>query len=193
MQASNRNDETNSGRYLQPEPLLSEPSFVAFRANRARTLPAYAYASSNPIGLTDPTGRYSVEGPCNTPNVTEDKAEIELIALQYAEKLEEFESLCGLNSFKECVKAQVADVKVTCNENTTLECSKPRSDGPLGAYVVDRGSCGAPTDRIFWCNLKLTADQAARILVHEAAHTCGWGHCQGHGVPGDLCKPNELR
>ena len=83
--------------------------------------------------------------------------------------------------------------EVTCNENTTLECKKPRSGGPLGAYVVDRGSCGAPSDRVFWCNLKLSADQAARILVHEAAHTCGWDHCQGHGVPDNGCGSNELR
>lgn len=186
--------QVGPGRYLSPEPILSEPSFVGSRAVNARTLQAYAYANNNPITSSDPTGLYSVDGACNIPSKGKEKAEIERIANKYADKLEDYQKLCGLNSFKQCVKDQIRDVKVTCNENTTIECKKPASEGrERAAYVTDLGRCGAPTDRIFWCNRKMTADQAAKVLVHEAAHTCGWDHCQGKGVPDNGCTSDELR
>jgi hypothetical protein len=98
------------GRYLSSEPILGEVSFVGSRARLAKTLPAYAYANSNPIGLIDPTGLYSVDGACNIPSKGKEKVEIERIANKYADKLEEFQTLCGLNSFKACVKNRHVDV-----------------------------------------------------------------------------------
>jgi hypothetical protein len=36
-----------------------------------------------------------------------------------------------------------------------------------------------------WCEEKATPDCRAKAMVHELAHSCGWSHGQGLGVPGD--------
>lgn len=46
--------------YLQPEPLLSEPHYVAASARRGMSMPAYAYANSNPIVYFDSNGLQTV-------------------------------------------------------------------------------------------------------------------------------------
>lgn len=47
---------TRSSHPVQPEPLLSQPEFVSWRAKQGLGVPAYAYASNNPITRVDPDG-----------------------------------------------------------------------------------------------------------------------------------------
>ncbi|WP_395847605.1 RHS repeat-associated core domain-containing protein [Cystobacter fuscus] len=54
----NRYYDPSIGRYLQPEPLLQYPEWVA---------PAYAYALNNPLHYTDPDGRQAVPLPVPPP------------------------------------------------------------------------------------------------------------------------------
>ncbi len=44
------------GRYLQPEPLLSEPGFVVNEAMGGYSAAAYAYARNNPVNVVDADG-----------------------------------------------------------------------------------------------------------------------------------------
>jgi RHS repeat-associated protein len=52
----NRYYDSHIGGYLQPEPMLQNPQAVLAAAMQGDSLPAYAYALSNPINFTDATG-----------------------------------------------------------------------------------------------------------------------------------------
>jgi RHS repeat-associated protein len=52
----NRFYDANAGRYLEPEPMLQKPSAVIGWAAAGRSFPAYAYAFSNPLSMSDPSG-----------------------------------------------------------------------------------------------------------------------------------------
>ena len=45
-----------TGRYLQPEPLLQDPNFSFAAAKKGRSAPAYAYALNNPLYFVDRDG-----------------------------------------------------------------------------------------------------------------------------------------
>jgi hypothetical protein len=48
--------ETLNGRYLSPEPLLQDPSWVRNELEDGHQAPAYSYARNNPVSYSDPTG-----------------------------------------------------------------------------------------------------------------------------------------
>lgn len=182
----NRYYDPMSGRYLASEPLMVEPVNVAAACAQGQSMSTYQYATSSPTRTTDPTGLYEVDGNCNLPSKGKEKKAIENAARKLASQISNEEKVCSEADLRTCVMKQINDVKVTCNENTTIECNKPDSDhkGQTLAYATV-GRCGGPSDRVFWCKRKLSADCAAEVLVHEAAHSCGWNHFDGAGVPGN--------
>jgi RHS repeat-associated protein len=57
-----RNYDAFGGRYLQPEPMLSDaPWMVRHRALEGRATPVYAYANNNPISRVDPNGLWDID------------------------------------------------------------------------------------------------------------------------------------
>src|SRR5205823_3816970 len=52
----NRFYDPSVGRYTAPDPFVQDPSLVVPLAKSGASMPAYAYASNNPIASTDPTG-----------------------------------------------------------------------------------------------------------------------------------------
>jgi hypothetical protein len=46
-------------------------------------------------------------------------------------------------------------------------------------------SCEHPLKEVNWCEQSASRECRARAMVHELAHSCGWKHYQGLGVPGD--------
>lgn len=87
-----------------------------------------------------------------------------------------------------CVHAQCAGIKIKCSEYIQKECKKNSEDGtlpPFGyVYRLSDTSCENPVGEINWCELpeenrKCRAD----AMVHELAHSCGWAHGEGLGVP----------
>ncbi|MCY1040256.1 hypothetical protein OV208_02900 [Corallococcus sp. bb12-1] len=50
--------DPGTGRYLQPEPLLSDPKFVRQMAMEGHGMPMYAYALNSPLHYTDPNGMW---------------------------------------------------------------------------------------------------------------------------------------
>jgi RHS repeat-associated protein len=53
----NRFYDANAGRYLEPEPLLQDPTYEQRMARAGMSVPTYAYALNNPGRLADPTGK----------------------------------------------------------------------------------------------------------------------------------------
>jgi hypothetical protein len=51
-----------SRKYLQPEPLMQEPTYVKAMALQGHSVPAYSYALNNPLHYTDESGL----APCMT-------------------------------------------------------------------------------------------------------------------------------
>ncbi len=52
----NRFYDPSIGRYLEPEPLLDQPEYVAGRARQGHSVPVYGYAGNNPICDVDTAG-----------------------------------------------------------------------------------------------------------------------------------------
>jgi hypothetical protein len=99
---------------------------------------------------------------------------------------------------KKCVEMQCSGIKVNCaSEEIQKKCEEKKSEGVVAlGYVVrfsDRPtSCDNPSHEINWCEQPTSRTCRARAMVHELAHSCGWRHNQGFGVPGDdgklLCE-----
>lgn len=89
-----------------------------------------------------------------------------------------------------CVLAQCAGIKVKCSEYIQKECEKNSEDGtlpPFGyVYRLSDTSCEKPVGEINWCELaEEDRECRAKAMVHELAHSCGWAHYDGFGVPSD--------
>jgi hypothetical protein len=93
---------------------------------------------------------------------------------------------------RECVLAQCAGAKINCNEFTHRKCMRDSRGrrGMIGGYVYPgEQTCQRPEEEIYWCELPRSRRCRAEIMVHELAHSCGWHHGDGQGVPannGDL-------
>lgn len=46
-------------------------------------------------------------------------------------------------------------------------------------------ACLVPLDELHWCEVQVPASCRPLMMVHELAHTCGWEHDAGMGVPGN--------
>ncbi|ADO71579.1 uncharacterized protein STAUR_3791 [Stigmatella aurantiaca DW4/3-1] len=93
---------------------------------------------------------------------------------------------------RKCVELQCAGVKVNCrSEEIQRKCRDQGSGAPGAAlgYVVRFSdaptSCDHPSREINWCEAPASRDCRAKAMVHELAHSCGWHHGQGLGVPAD--------
>ena len=93
---------------------------------------------------------------------------------------------------KTCVEAQCAGVEVKCDATVREQCEKDRKAGvftlgytymTLSMTVQKR--CKNPVKEINWCQWDVSRDCRAKGMVHELAHSCGWDHGQGLGVPGE--------
>lgn len=67
----NRYYDPLTGQYLQPDPLLQDPKYVATMARKEMSTPTYSYANNNPALFTDPTGLYSWRRDCPDKGVFE--------------------------------------------------------------------------------------------------------------------------
>lgn len=60
----NRYYDPSTGRYLSPEPLLQDPTWVKEELKLGAQVAAYAYASNNPVVNSDPSGLFVRRGTC---------------------------------------------------------------------------------------------------------------------------------
>lgn len=94
---------------------------------------------------------------------------------------------------RECIQLQCSGVLVKCSDYIQQKCRDDgkKRRGDIGGFVF-RGAqtCRQPKEEIYWCELPMSDKCRAQTMVHELAHSCGWNHGDGHGVPGDS---GELR
>jgi hypothetical protein len=92
---------------------------------------------------------------------------------------------------RQCVQLQCTGVKINCGSAEIQKKCKDKSGEGIVAlgYVVrfsDRPtSCSSPSNEVNWCEVPSSRDCRAKAMVHELAHSCGWHHDQGLGVPGN--------
>lgn len=87
-----------------------------------------------------------------------------------------------------CVELQCTGIKVNCSDFIKKECQKRNEAGVtyLGyVWRPDTASCSKPVSEVNWCEEPVSRDCRAKAMVHELAHSCGWKHLQGLGVPGN--------
>jgi hypothetical protein len=92
---------------------------------------------------------------------------------------------------RECVQMQCSGVKVNCSEYIRKKCEDDsRALGAdVGGFVYGGPqTCQQPKKELYWCELPLSRECRAQAMVHELAHTCGWHHKEGQGVPADNGK-----
>jgi hypothetical protein len=93
---------------------------------------------------------------------------------------------------RRCIELQCAGVQINCDEAARAKCKKDREEGilTLGYVWMNRTmtlekTCKNPRREINWCEWDVSRECRAKGMVHELAHTCGWNHDQGLGVPGN--------
>jgi hypothetical protein len=88
---------------------------------------------------------------------------------------------------KNCVMSQCAGAKIQCDAKALKKCQElgRGREGPTGGFVTaGKQTCEQPRQEINWCELTLPRRCRAQAMVHELAHSCGWHHVDGQGVPG---------
>lgn len=87
-----------------------------------------------------------------------------------------------------CINLQCAGVQVNCGEYVRKECNKKSMPGNIVLGYAQRGAattCDNPAKNVFWCEEPASRGCRANAMVHELAHSCGWAHGEGLGVPGN--------
>ena len=147
----NRYYEPSTGRYLSPEPMLQQPSWVKHEAEAGFTTPTYAYARNNPVRYSDATGLWpSAFTPgklCNEGCDTKSGAP----GCEFMSKPEENNAapLEGLPPAGQCVDADAVYtrwgvVKIPNNCICTVKCAGANQVISCGC-APGYGSAGSPT------------------------------------------------
>jgi hypothetical protein len=87
-----------------------------------------------------------------------------------------------------CVSEQCGDISLVCDEETRKRC-KEESEAArrdILAYVIrlDSTSTSSRVKEAHWCEEPASFRCILKVVIHELAHSCGWRHGGGEGVPG---------
>jgi hypothetical protein len=137
---------------------------------------AYSYAGNNPVNASDPDGNVRVVGDCK--NVPSDYAALKDTANKITD-----------SCLKNCVLNQLGSDP---NTGAYLQCDAPDNPlrvkyckGVVGGFTNTGGtSCDNPGTTAHWCDRNWNKFCIEDLLIHELAHSCGWQHKDGKGVPG---------
>ncbi len=196
------------GVYLSPEPMLLRPEFAKSQARSGRAVQSYAYAGNNPVGNTDPDGRFIRVGECGS------WAEAVRIAKERAG--------CTPAPSRECGQQ---DPEGKCRRKLDM-CPNTRgcnlcsilSDGAGPLAIIQRGdhlplgyprianaraftqfsSSGSVSHvEVAYGRCEGSAESLAETLLHEAVHVCkdqtgfdtedGFGLCDADAIV-DRCQ-----
>ena len=88
---------------------------------------------------------------------------------------------------RKCVILQCRDAKPLCHgvvKKRCIEASAQKPEGQRGGQA-NVGDETDPVPEFDWCSLPQSPYCQALTMIHELAHTCGWEHGDGKGVPGN--------
>ena len=136
----------------------------------------YAYARANPVKFSDGTGLWAVKGCCGDKKV---------IKKQVKAACANLDNIITDSSLLKCIKKRCKNNKVVCR-TTRFICRK----GTLG---FNWGVSPYLRSRKANLCIDIIKDEGYEhkygdIVIHEWAHSCGWKHNKGKGVPGDSGK-----
>ena len=87
----------------------------------------------------------------------------------------------------DCVRQQCTRVKINCGDLVRAECQKRSQEegGTVMGYTLVPmwTTTFHPTREIYWCEESEGRNCRVEAMVHELAHSCGWRHNGGLGVP----------
>jgi len=175
IQNWNRFYDPLDGRYLASEPISGTPGMIKGRLLHAKSTPIFGYSQNNPVSLSDATGLYDADWSCsNLPGEDELYRELQRTVSLVAK------------DYYECIMRQIDKAHIECSLNTAITCALSNTEASsTGAYTT-LGTCSNPVKDVHWCDLKGRSKSCqAKGIIHELAHTCGWDHHYGGGIPGD--------
>ena len=150
------------GRFISKDPI----GFAGGDVN------LYSYVGQNPVNFADPMGLFSITGKCcgeeeKIRNSVTLSCEIDIFLITDLE-------------LRKCIKKRCDNAKVNCDNNCRPRLLGYNRQWALFGFVVYRSS----TANVCVNNPK-ACNKYGRIAIHEWAHSCGWSHGDGKGVPGD--------
>jgi hypothetical protein len=97
-----------------------------------------------------------------------------------------------------CVLRQCKQIHVVCSDESRKDCEEAKQEAEATVLAITKFSATelqlSYNGRLFrfyskkeieWCEVPATAECVAQAVIHELAHSCGWDHREGLGVPGD--------
>jgi RHS repeat-associated protein len=169
--------DPTTGRFLSEDPLGPKKEGPNL----------YEYVSNNPIMSVDPLGRFKIDKTCtdhpcvsiggggpNNPTQAPHQANVQQLLQQAGD--EACSNLNGITDpkLRSCIQRRCKSGKIDCSDN----CAPGRfGEAPYSGSTATM----CLND---WPDWTQPSDIGPRI-IHEWAHTCGWHHGQGGGVPVD--------
>lgn len=110
------------------------------------------------------------------------------IPLPTIEECQQAASVISNEGLRTCVIEQCRDISLVCDEETRKRCKEESktSGEDLLAYVIrpQTTSTSSRVKEAHWCEEPASFQCILKVVVHELAHSCGWRHGEGGGVPG---------
>lgn len=110
------------------------------------------------------------------------------IPMPTVEECQQAAAVIANDGLRACVIEQCRDISLECSEETRKRCKEEskNSGQTLLTYVIrlDTTSTSSRVKEAHWCEEPASFQCILKAVVHELAHSCGWQHEQGGGVPG---------
>lgn len=178
--------QPETGRYGRVDP------FFGFGLSEHR----YTYSFSNPLTFLDPLGLFSIDPSCDDLGCRPTPGYPSL----YEQLRTEAEASCTTldaeiwdPKLRECVKDRCDSGKITC-EDPSGRCRRPPYPG---GYALLSRRFGRRSGTAHLCPQNYSpggvpVGYLGNAVIHEWAHTCGWRHGDGGGVPLDPGPPSNI-
>lgn len=89
----------------------------------------------------------------------------------------------------DCVRQQCTRIKINCGDMVREECKRQSQllgETILGYTLVPNWTTTYNAAKeTYWCEESTDHECRIKAMVHELAHSCGWRHNGGMGVPGN--------
>jgi RHS repeat-associated protein len=175
------------GRFMSEDPLGPEKEGPNL----------YEYVDNSPTMGVDPLGRYTIDKSCinhpcisiggggpNNPAKQPYQANVQQLIQQTAD--EQCSNLNGIwdVKLKSCIQKRCKSGKIKCSDKCPQDKKQQAGNAPYHGRTATL--CLDPIGTPPWD----TPLYFGQTIIHEWAHTCGWHHGGGGGIPNDPGRDN---